>query len=320
MSDAVTEGGTDTGSEAAAIAAVEAVHAAAKAEETGAEVAPPETDAAPEAPAVEEPAPEAVKPEPQAAKLAAATIAEKKLQARREAFAKERETFEQERATAKAQLEAFEKAKAEASLNPLAYLEAAGLSIEKVNEFVLEGGKPSPELAARAEIERFRKEQQAEREKAAAEKRARLEAENAKAIAAYKSSAIDTVRSAGAQYELVNAFGDLGSYEILFSMIEQNYAATGKVMATEEAAEKLEAHLETLGRGTRKFAASASPPPSTGASPQAPVGSAKQSGRTLSNDLTATTAGVVRDLSTMTDEDRVEAAIAAHKAALVPKG
>lgn len=102
------------------------------------------------------------------------------------------------------ELSKWEKAKKDARLNPMAALEALGISYQVVHDFIMNDGKPTPEMraaAAEAEVKSIRESQ-------------RLESERAQAIAyqrdidAFKESIGMTIKESQDKYELLSAKGE----------------------------------------------------------------------------------------------------------------
>lgn len=216
---------------------------------------------------------------------------------------------------AREELAEFTRLKEQARLDPIKFLEHAGLSYEEVTSFVLNDHKPTAEVrvdAAKAEIEKLREElAEKESRKIRAEQREaqkRIEAE----VQEWREGVVEQVRAASDSYELTNLYGEQGSVP---ELIELHYEQTGKVMPFEEAAKLVEDHLEELvtkAGASKKIKAKWQPP----ASPAEKNGDGKPAEQltatrrtVVNNDMTATTPSIMRSAST--DEDRVKRALAA---------
>jgi len=202
--------------------------------------------AAPEAPKAPE-APAAAKPTASESRVfAEAARKERAIQAEKAAWkaqrAKEEAAWQERIAKAQAVEEKLAKAKKE----PLTALEALGLSYEELTIAQLNEGKPGADLAVRAAEEKIAAlEAKIEADKkAAAEEAAKKQAESEKAtVAAWHDATAKWVSGQADKYELVNA---LGYQREVGRMIEEHYDATGEEVPREVAAEKLEAHLQSM--------------------------------------------------------------------------
>jgi hypothetical protein len=239
--------------------------------------------------------------------------------ARKEALLyREREAIKAEKAAlaqAHRQVVAFEEARNAAKMDPLAVLSALGLTYDDVTAKALGVEKPTtPEAevaAVRADLERFRAEQ-AEAAKQAEEAKAQaLEAERAAVIETFRRDAVAHVEANAERYELTRIHN---AASLVPQVVEQHFAATGKLLDVAQAAELVEKHFEQLtekAANARKFQARTEAKKSTPAvAPAAPAAKspAAAPSKTLSNTLTAsapTTAPKAR-----TDEDRIRAALA----------
>lgn len=238
--------------------------------------------------------------------------------ARKEAqLYREREALKAERAAveqARQQVAAFEQARQQARLNPVAALEALGLSPVDVNEFILNGNKPTPSAevqAVRDELERYRAEQaeQAERaERAAAE---RLAAERNAVLDTFRRTAVDFVEKNPDRYPLTTIHNGA---TLVPKIVEQHFARTEKLLTTAQAADLVEKHFERVADRVAKARAGQARPdtskPVAAPSPAAPVATTPTPAqpRTLSNALTASTSSPAP--ARRTDEDRIRAALA----------
>ena len=219
-----------------------------------------------------------------------------------------RETVKAEKAAieeAHRQVVAFEEARHAAKRDPVAALQALGISYDDLTEHVLNGGKPTAnaEVAAlREELEQLRIDQETARAKAEAAATARLAVEHSAVIEEARSEAVAFVDANPARYELTS----INNAATLVPQVrEQHFARTGKLLTVEQAADLVEKHFETLAdrianaRKVQSKAAPATPPPA--ASPPAER-------RTLSNSLTASTSS--SPPKARTEADRIRAALA----------
>lgn len=283
-----------------------------------------DTTPASSAPAVEG-APVAQEPAPEVAPAQAVEEKPAKVDPRFSALARkeallyrEREAIKAEKAAlqqAHQQVVAFEEARQIAKNDPLAVLSALGLTYDDVTAKALGVEKPmTPEAevaAVRADLERFREEQAEAAKRAETAKAQALEAERVAVIETFRQNAVAHVEANADRYELTRIHN---AASLVPQVVEQHFAATGKLLDVAQAAELVEKHFEQLtekAANARKFQARTEArktiPAVTPAAPAAKVPAAAPS-RTLSNTLTAsasTTAPKARS-----DEDRIRAALA----------
>lgn len=194
-------------------------------------------------------------------------------------------------------------AKEAAKRNPMAYLEAAGLSYDDLTNFITSGNQLTPELKTKAEIdearaearkaaeglEAYKKFQAEEQTKAAAARKQAAEQEFERRHRRFIGSTIAFVAANAVQYELTNLHGAQAEVP---KLIEAVYARSKKLLTREQAAEQIENYFveqTEKALNSKKWqslqAAKAAPPAKkNGASP--PPAEAPQR-QTLSNDLTA---------------------------------
>lgn len=220
-----------------------------------------------------------------------------------------REAMKAEKAALEAahrQVVAFEEARSVAKRDPLAALEALGISVNDVNERVLNGNVPTPadEVASlREEIERLRVDQESARVKAEEAAAARLAVEQKAIIEEARVQAVEHVRTNPTRYDLTIAnFGET----LVPQVREEHFARTGKLLTVEQAADLVEKHFEGIAdrvANARKFQAKLQ----SRTSP-APAATPPAAQKTLSNALTASaTAATPKARS---DADRIRAALA----------
>lgn len=281
-------------------AAAPAEQPAASAETTAAEVlASAETQPAQE-PAVEQP--KAEQPTKVDPRFSALARKEAELHRQREAMKAEKDAIRQ----AHAQVVAFEEAKQAAKRDPLAALEALGLTYEQITEQMLNGKQPtaSAEVAqVREELQRLRVEQEASRAKAEAAAAARLQAEQQAIIEEARTSAVAHVEANASRYELTT----INNAATLVPQVrEQHFARTGQLLTIEQAADLVEKHFEGIADRVAK-AQKVQTKLQQRAAP-APAATPPAAQRTLSNALTASTS--TAPAGPRTDADRIRAALA----------
>lgn len=240
--------------------------------------------------------------------------------ARKEAqLVRERQAITAEKAALEAahrQVVAFEEARNAAKNDPLAVLSALGLTYDDVTAKALGVEKPTtPEAqieAVRSELERFREEQATAAKQAEEAKAAALEAERQTIIETFRRDAVAHVDANAERYELTRLNN---AASLVPQVVEQHFAATGKLLTAEQAADLVEKHFEVLAdrivtarkvqaRTEAKKPAPAPKPPPPAANVPAPAAPAK----TLSNALTASTSSTPSKVRT--DQDRIRAALA----------
>lgn len=278
--------------------------AAPTAEQTTAAVVEAAAAPAESSPPAEEPAP-VVEPErpakvdPRFSQLARK---EAELHRAREAVKAEKAALEQ----AHRQVVAFEEARNAAKRDPLAALEALGLSYDDLTEQMLNGKKPTPsgEVAAlRQELEQLRVEQEQARARAEQAAASRLEAERAAIIDEARQAAVAHVEANADRYTLTSINGGAS---LVPQVREQHFARTGQLLTIEQAANLVEKHFE--GIADRVVKARQGIPAKAAASTAAPAANPPAAPRTLSNALTASPS--VAAPKARTEADRIKAALA----------
>jgi hypothetical protein len=240
------------------------------------------------------------------------------------------------------QLAEYEKAKQLAKKNPVALLQASGISYDDVAEYVIRSGKSPKELAENAklseveEIARKNAEELENYKKSVADQQKKAEQDAIKAEEAatqgkranFYNSAIAFVQQNMAQYELTNL------HEMQFevpSLVEKVYAKTHRLLTVKEAAEQVEEYLIERTKKVmnsekwKKLTAAEQAVVTAKAAAETSKGEApdtqEQPRTTVDNSLSATTKPSknvkrISHLSSEKDEqDRMARAVAAFKAA-----
>lgn len=250
--------------------------------------------------ATEEPAPTKVDP-----KFSALARKEAQLYREREELKAQKAALEQ----AHRQVVAFEEARQVARRDPLAALEALGITYDALTEHVLNGGKPTPnaEVAAvREELAQLRAEQEAARARAEELASARLAEENQAVIEEARQAAVAFTEANVDRYELTAANNGAS---LVPQVREQHFARTGKLLTIEQAADLVEKHFEGVAdriAKARKFQTKIAPPPR--APPATPAATPPAAQRTLSNALTASAS--TAPAKARSETDRIRAALA----------
>lgn len=202
-----------------------------------------ETATAPDAPVI---APDA-SAAPEASQAAPESTPEAKPPARESArfaeLAKRQRELTQRQLELKAKEERLtpvEQALAKAKENPLAALEALGMTYEDLTHFILnEGKEPEPEDKLAAIEKRLNERETAEREAREKEAAERVEA----TLTQFKTSIADTAKASPDKYELILNAGDYGT-ELVFDTVSEYFQTHGEVLPIETALEHVEAYFE----------------------------------------------------------------------------
>lgn len=210
---------------------------------------------------------------------------------------------------AQVKMSEWEKARSEATTNPIKALEMLGLSYEQITQFMLNGQKPTPEL----EIQAVKKQLQDMKQEQESKAKAELEASQSKAKAEYQRTLSEFNQEVG---EFVKA--NAGEYEltamyqgeaIISATIEQHFANTKKILSIKEAADLVEKYFEeqvSAAQKTKKFQAKQTPKEEKPQPKRESV--SKQSTPTISNELTSSAPSL---LPAKTEQDRLTRAMAA---------
>lgn len=245
---------------------------------------------------------EAIKPVKQDSKPGADRFA---ILAKQERALRQREA--QLKAGAAKQAE-WEKARQEATTNPLKALEALGLSYEQITQFMLNGSKPTPELelqSVKQEMAAFRKEQEDKAIALKAEQESKAKAEYQTTLSEFNSEVDNFIKTHADTYELTNLYE---GQSIVSATIEQHFANTKKILSIEEASNLVEKYFEEqVQAATKSKKFQAKQTPKEEGQPRREQ-AAKSSAPTLSNELTSSAPSM---LPAKTENDRMQRAMAA---------
>lgn len=208
------------------------------------------------APAPQEAAPEQEAPAPEAEshgdsqpdvdfakRFSALSRREKAIRQQQEEFkARQREFEEKQR-----EYQQWQQLKASAKDDPLAFLEANGLTYQEITNRILDDDSLSPEekaqKIAKAEIDEFKRQLAEEREQKAKEQQELEEkAKEEEIINRYKDG-IRQVCQDTDKFSLINYEGDT-AHELVFQVAEDYFAEHGEVLSPEDAATQVENFLE----------------------------------------------------------------------------
>lgn len=269
----------------------------------------------PAAPASDKPAPTAAspaapspekKPDEMASKFAAlakkerlARLAQLNLKQKEAALAKKEQEL----------LERENKWESEFKEKPLEAIKRRGYSYEDITKAALNDGKfePATEIkGVKDEIARLRQEQ-ADKEKQAAESaRANEEKASQQAISDFKERIGQHLEGNAEKYELTKLYD---ASELVFSIVEEHFARTQKVLSIDEACglveQYIEDQLERTSKESKKFQAKYLAAKKAEDDKKDP----KPSTTTLSNNLNTSAAPSL--LPAKTEDDRLKRALAA---------
>ncbi len=164
--------------------------------------------------------------------------------ARFTALAKKDKALTQRERAIKAQEQAlteYTKAKEQARLDPLAFLEAHGLSYDDVTQFVLNDRKLTDAQRLALVEEQLAAEREAKTQAQKDAERADVEA----TINGHKEAIKDFIISGGDAFELCQSHE---AEDLVYEVIEQHWTETGEILPIKSAAEAVEMHLENLAR------------------------------------------------------------------------
>lgn len=214
---------------------------------------------------------------------------ERELQKEREAIKAEREEIAQ-----------YKSAKAQAKSDPLAFMQAHGLTYDEVTNFVL--SKDSPEYA----IKQLEKKLEAKEEAAKAEQiKAQQEADAKREQEAIGEYMADVKQLASEKYELVAASGD---YNQVLEVVEKYYLATQKALSPDEALTLVEDYLQGQVDkllATKKLSGKYKRSETVTSEVEQSAGSS--SPKTLSNAMVGHGSPSTEALDKMTDRERIRA-------------
>lgn len=185
--------------------------------------------------------------------------------------------------------------------DPIKALEALGLTFEDVQDYVVRGGKPTPQSEAKQLQEEVANLKRQQEDFLKAQEESRTRADNQKdreAAQTYFKGANDFVRANPEKYELTNSLKEFNLIEHTISTYAENTLKEkgyAEVMTYEEAADTVEKYLEARVAEqyeaiskTKKFSSKFNLPKKD-EEEQKPSGSVPAN-RTISNDLTTTSA------------------------------
>lgn len=137
-------------------------------------------------------------------------------------------------------LSPVEQALSKAKENPLAALEALGMTYEDLTHYILnEGKEPAPEDKLAAIEKRLNDRETAEREAREREANERVEA----TLSQFKASIAEAAKSAPDKYELILAAGEYGT-ELVFDTVSEYFDSNKQVLPLERALEAVEEYFE----------------------------------------------------------------------------
>lgn len=166
---------------------------------------------------------------------------------RRERALQERERLFREQ---QAEVERLRQSQQIAKTDPLAFLQAHGLTYQEITDHVLNNGEPTAEFRVRKLEEQIERERQ-ERERQRQEDRQK---EIDTTISGFKSQVKSMIDQQGDTYELIRS---QEAYDTVFETIEAYFAKTGQILDVDVAAKHVEEELEQHARkilGLKRFA------------------------------------------------------------------
>lgn len=147
-----------------------------------------------------------------------------------------------------AQVHQYEQLKSQAKLNPLKTIEALGINYTDLTNFVLNNGKPTPELeigAVKSELEQMKQAQIQREQQARSQAKQRAEQEVKEVIDDYRQSVNTFVTSNPNDYKLINKFD---AQDMIVSTTHEYFertkrAGNPKILSNKEAADLVEQYL-----------------------------------------------------------------------------
>lgn len=219
-----------TGSAPAAQPVAPAAPAAAPA------VQPKPADPTAAAPAEQKP-PEPKK-DPVSSRLAQLAKQEREQRAKLDA---ERKQLEADRAEVAKLLEAQKAAKE----NPLAVLDAAGVTFEQLQDFILAGKQPTPKMKEANRLEGLEAEVKRLRELREKEEAEAIATQAHAGRAAWQSQAMEHAKAAGEKYELTVAYGK-EAMDLAAESLERHFKDTGEKLDFDSVLSEVESYYEKL--------------------------------------------------------------------------
>lgn len=207
------------------------------------------------------------------------------------------------------EVQKFRDAQAKAKLDPISYLQAAGLSYEEITNFVLNGQKPSAEMmidATRKELEDFKAQQVKEKQQEQLRQQKMQEAQVQEVLNQFQENVSEFVTTNKDKYELVHLYE---AAPTVVTTVEEFYKRTGKIMSIEEATQLTEDFLREEAMKVRNTSVFKS------MMPQVEEAKANQrsgfSPKTLNNQMNAPLSSAPSMLPVKTENDRLKRAMAA---------
>lgn len=179
---------------------------------------------------VEQPKAEEKKDEIISPRLAMLAKEEKRLQEERKRLQEERKNPEF------AEFQEFKKLKANAKSDPISALEKLGLTYDEITDYVI-SGKHTKDPSVRALEEKLANLEKEAKER---EENAKKELETAQ-LKQFQEQIKAECLKAPDEFELVNVWG---AHNLVYSVIQAHYDKTEEILPIQEAAKKVEAHLE----------------------------------------------------------------------------
>jgi len=178
-----------------------------------------------------------------AKRFAALTRREREIQKRAQEFSQKEKDFTEKYA----KYQEWEKARENAKLDPLGFLQANGLSYKEITDKILEDDNLTDEQKleriADAKLQQYKQEQEAKQEKERAEReKAAQEAQDQELIDRYKTQITQTVTDKP-EYKFINHEGEAAT-ELVFEVAAEHYDRTGEVIDPAVAAKHVEAYIE----------------------------------------------------------------------------
>lgn len=167
-------------------------------------------------------------------------------QREREQRKAEKAQFEAEKAQFEAErkrLQTYEEARQNAKKNPIAALEAAGLSYDDLVSAYMDDGKPTVEKnveSFKSEISTMKSTIEDMRQAALKKEQDALIEQNTSVIADFRNSVLNDVSTAKDKYPLINS---LGRSQDVLAVIENHFSQTGQLIDHNEAASYVESYL-----------------------------------------------------------------------------
>ena len=178
-----------------------------------------------------------------AKRFAALTRREREIHRRQQEFSQKEKEFGEKYS----KFQEWEKARENAKLDPLGFLQANGLSYKEITDKILEDDNLTDEQKleriADAKLEQYKKEQEAENERRRQEReKAEQEAKDQELINRYKNQ-INQAVADKPEYKFINHEGE-AARDLVFEVAAEHYDRTGEVIDPNVAAKHVEAYIE----------------------------------------------------------------------------